>query len=113
MRFVPWYPLSEAEAHAPRAPGVFQVRVAAGLVEYPTGKSAMIRYGAADDVRGAVAALAAAHPGAPWLCRHAVELTPREAADPEAALAVLLDRFRRRFGAAPTLPPVPTPAAVS
>lgn len=112
MRFVPWYPLSEAEAHAPRAPGVFQVRVEAGLVEYPTGRSAMIHYGAAADVRRAVAELAAAHPGAPWLCRHAVELTPRESADPEAALAVLLDRFRRRFGMPPTFPPAPLPAAV-
>lgn len=104
MRFVPWYPLAEASRHAPSSPGVYQVRVEKGLIEYPTGKSAMIHYGAARDVRQAVSELADAHPAAPWLCRHAVELSPQEEADPEEALERLLDRFRRRFGAPPTLP---------
>ena len=81
------------------------MRLARGLIDYPTGKSAMIRYGASDDVRAALVALAAAHPDTPWLCRHAEEL-PRTA-DPTALLCDLVSRFRRRFGAEPGLPETP------
>lgn len=104
MRFVPWYPLARAAAHAPATPGVFQVRVRRGLIDYPRGKSAMIHYGAGADVRAAASALAASHPDADWLCRHAVELSPAEAADPEGACRALVERFRARFGAPPTIP---------
>lgn len=52
MEFGQWYPLTAAEAHAPAGPGVL-VRVRTGLVEYPRGKSAMVHYQAADDVRAA------------------------------------------------------------
>ena len=104
MRFVPWYPLAEAGDHAPAAPGVFQVRVRSGLIEYPRGKSAMIHYQAAADVRAAALELAAAHPGADWLCRHAEEMSAWELAHPRDVLDRLLDRFLRRFGAPPTPP---------
>jgi hypothetical protein len=102
VRFVPWYRLAEAAEHAPARPGVFQVRVESGLIDYPRGKSAMVHYGAADDVRAATLAFAAAHPGAALLCRHAEQTTA--AADPDAVLATLLARFRGRFGASPGLP---------
>jgi|SRR5690606_1326425 len=104
MRFGRWHRLDEAAAHAPAGPGVFQVRVASGLLDYPTGKSAMIHYAAAGDVARAVAELAAAHPGRDWLCRFAEEMSPREKADPGAILADLLASFRRRFGAEPRMP---------
>lgn len=86
-------------------PGVFQVRVRRGLEDYPAGKSAMIHYGWSMDMRAAVSAFAAAHPDADWLCRHAVDMTPRERhMGLEAAFAALMDGFVRRFGERPRLP---------
>jgi hypothetical protein len=101
MRFGRWHRLGEAAAEAPSSPGVFQVKVASGLIDYPTGKSAMVRYGAAPDLKRAVAELASAHAGRDWLCRFSEELSAREAADPDAIVADLLAQFRRRFGAPP------------
>jgi hypothetical protein len=104
MKFGSWYPLADVARNAPEAPGVFQVRVAEGLVDYPRGKSAMIHYEAALDVRAAAAEFAAHYPGAPWWCRHTIEpeaLAPEEA----AALAErLLRDFTTRFGRRPMIP---------
>ncbi len=99
-RFCRWYPLADAATSAPNRPGVFQVRVADGLLDYPRGKSAMIAYRAAPDVRAAAADFAAEHPEEPWLCRH-LEEAPR---DPAGVLEDLKARFRRRFGSPPRLP---------
>lgn len=104
MRFGRWHRLDEAAAAAPPGPGVYQVRVASGLLDYPTGKSAMIRYGAARDLRAAASELARAHPGRDWLCRFSEEMSAREAADPDAIVAELVAAFRRRFGAPPGHP---------
>lgn len=105
MNFCPWYPLVEAEAYAPVTPGVFQVRIVHGLIDYPRGKSAMIHYGQGQDVRAAASAFAAAHPGVDWLCRHAVELTAREhALGLDGAFAMLVGTFAQRFGTPPRLP---------
>ncbi len=105
MGFGRWYPLGEAEAHAPSGPGVFQVRLAHGLLAYPTGRSAMIHYGAAADLRQAVAELAREHAGREWLCRFADEASAGAAASaPDAMLAELVTAFRRRFGAPPGFP---------
>lgn len=96
MRFCPWYPLTDAAAHAPSGRGVLQIRVAEGLLDYPTGKSAMVHYELADDVRAA----ALSYPARPGLlCRHLVELD--HADDLEAIHARLLRDFRARFGADP------------
>lgn len=103
IRFGRWVPLEEASASAPAGAGVYQVKVASGLVDYPTGKSAMIHYGAAADVGGAVAALAAAHPGRAWMCRFAEGLGARDG-EVDGMLRDLMTRFRRRFGAPPSLP---------
>lgn len=102
MEFGRWYPLTAADAHAPAGPGVLQVRVRTGLVDYPRGKSAMVHYQAAADCRAAARALAAAHPDADWLCRHLVDL-----ADPAAAPTIaarLIRDFTARFGRAPGAP---------
>lgn len=104
MRFGRWHRLDQAAAEAPAGPGVFQVKIASGLIDYPTGKSAMIHYGAARDVRSAVSDLARAYAGRDWMCRFSEEMTAREAADPDAMLADLLVTFRRRFGAPPSVP---------
>jgi hypothetical protein len=101
MRFGPWYPLTDTDRHAPGGPGILQVRLAAGLVGYPTGRSAMVHYELCDDVAAAAARLAARHPGRPWLCRHTIELTARDVAGLAPCFAGLVDRFRARFGAAP------------
>lgn len=104
MQFVPWYPLSEAGQWAPASPGVFQVRVREGLLDYPRGKSAMVYYGAGDDVRAEAEALAAAYPDRDWLCRHAVDMTAWERENPRLACELYLERFRARFGSPPMIP---------
>jgi len=104
MRFGRWHRLDQAAAEAPAGPGVFQLKIASGLIDYPTGKSAMIRYGAARDLRQAVADIARDNPGRDWLCRFSEDLSAREAADPDGIVAGLLAQFRRRFGALPGHP---------
>lgn len=102
MQFGRWYPLALAAEHAPAEPGVLQLRTRLGLIDYPRGKSAMVHYQAADDVRAAACALASAHPGADWLCRHL-----EDRVEPEAAPALahkLIRDFTARFGSPPTVP---------
>jgi hypothetical protein len=107
MRFCPWYPLGDSDRHAPASAGVFQVRVPDGLLDYPTGKSAMVHYEAAADLRAAIAAFrtgtAASTPTA-WLCRHTIEMTADDLATAPAFHDRLLREFTSRFGTAPRLP---------
>jgi hypothetical protein len=103
VRFCPWYPLADAAAHAPAAEGVLQLRLAEGLVEYPTGKSAMVHYEHAGDVRAAATALAGAHAALGLLCRH-LEIEPGDRVDAAAFHAKVNDEFIRRFGSPPRLP---------
>lgn len=95
MQFGPWRRLVADEF--PSAPGVLQLRREHGLVVYPRGRSAMIRYLVAADLRAEVTRLAAAHPGRPWLVR--CNRAPLR--DPAGELARLLADFHDRFGAAP------------
>jgi hypothetical protein len=101
MRFGPWYRLADAGDLAPAGEGVWQVRLAAGLRDYPRGKSAMVHYAHAGDVRTAVQAWAAAHGGDGLVCRHLIEAEPTT--DLAAFCAKLSDDFVRRFGAPPGL----------
>lgn len=103
MQFGRWYPLARAADHAPATPGVYQVRTRLGLLDYPRGKSAMVWYAAAGDVRAAACALAAAHPGADWLCRHLEDATA-DAADAGRVAAKLIRDFTNRFGSPPAVP---------
>ena len=101
MRFGPWYPLADARDLAPAAEGVLQLRLASGLLDYPRGRSAMVHYAHAGDVRAAAAAWAAAYGAAGIVCRHLIE---DDGAPPAALHARLLDEFVRRFGAPPRRP---------
>ena len=103
MRFCSWYPLSEAATHAPAAEGVLQLRLAEGLIDYPTGKSAMVHYEHAPDVRAAAIRLASQH-REPLLCRH-LEIEAGEAVDLAAFHAKVTAEFVRRFGRTPTFSP--------
>lgn len=103
MRFCPWYPLADAALHAPAGEGVIQVRMEAGLLDYPTGKSAMVHYEHTADARGAAVALAAAHPTG-FLCRH-LEIEGAEHVDLAAFHAKVREEFVRRFGTPPTFSP--------
>jgi hypothetical protein len=105
MRFGPWYPLADAAHHAPAGPGVFQIRLAEGLRDYPTGKSAMVHYAAATDLRAATTAFAAAHADRPWLCRHTIEMTAADEARAAAHHEQLVRDFTARFGSAPRSQP--------
>lgn len=100
MKFGAWHRLNDAPERLPPRAGVLQVRLERGLVRYPRGKSAMIRYAGAADVRRLAAELAAASPGAPWLCR----VSEGDCPDPEAAAARLIAEFHERFGACPFIP---------
>lgn len=101
MRFCPWYPLADAATHAPSSRGVVQIRVADGLLDYPTGKSAMLHYELTEDVRAA----ALRYPAAPGLlCRHTIEMTDADADGLGAFHDRLLRDFRARFGALPARP---------
>jgi hypothetical protein len=102
VRFCPWYPLAEASAHAPAEEGVLQLRIAEGLLDYPSGKSAMVHYEHAMDVRAAATALAAEHADRGLLCRH-LEIEPGAAVDLGAFHAKVRDEFVRRFGSPPSL----------
>jgi len=104
VRFCPWYPLADAEAHAPAAEGVLQLRLAEGLLDYPTGKSAMVHYAHAPDVRAAATVLATAHPSPALLCRH-LDLEG-EQVDLAAFHAKVVEEFIRRFGTPPAFPPL-------
>ena len=104
MRFCPWYPLADAAAYAPAAEGVLQLRLAAGVLDYPRGKSAMVHYEHAADARAAADALAGAPAGRDLLCRH-LEIEAGDDVDLAAFHARVRDEFIRRFGAAPSLSP--------
>jgi hypothetical protein len=103
MQFCPWYPLDGGAAHAPAGPGVFQVR-APELLDYPRGKTAMVHYERAADVRAAVEAFSRAHAGRGWLCRH---LEDAETGSIDQIFAKLVRDFEDRFGCAPTPAPGP------
>lgn len=104
MRFGPWYPLASAADHAPAAPGILQLRLATGLIEYPRGKSAMVHYAHSPDVRAAALALGAVHAAtaAGLVCRHLIEFP--DATDLGTFYAKLRDEFVRRFGTPPAVP---------
>jgi hypothetical protein len=96
LRFTSWYPAEQIAERAPAQPGVFQVR-AEQLLEYPTGRSAMVHYGHGEDLRAAMLAWASEHEFAGARYRHADAL----ARAPKDALASLISRFVSRFGAPP------------
>ena len=103
--FVHWYPLADAAKHAPPSPGVFQVKVSGRLIDYPTGKSAMVCYGSAENLQEAVATVALEHLGAKFMCRH-------QGSDaPAVLLDFVLGQFVRRFGVPPTWPSAMSPGA--
>ena len=79
---------------------MLQVRLGTGLIDYPKGKSAMVHYEHAADVRAAATALAAGHVGEDLVCRH-LEIEPGEAVDAAAFHAKVREEFIRRFGAPP------------
>jgi hypothetical protein len=99
VRFGPWYSLHEAGDHAPAAEGVLQIRLAAGLIDYPRGKSAMVHYEHTRDVRASALALATRYTEA-VVCRHLIEVDPT--VDLAAFHAKLEAEFVRRFGTAPS-----------
>jgi len=79
---------------------VLQLRLAAGLVDYPRGKSAMVWYQHARELRTAARALAVRFAGKDLMCRHLIEVDA--AVDLAAFCAKLREDFERRFGSVPT-----------
>lgn len=96
-----------ADAGVPAGPGVFQIRVEHGLLAYPRGRSAMVAYGAGDDVRAALTAFVGSEAGraaqalGPLLVRFAA---PDAHETPASHLARLTTRFIDQFGAPPRTP---------
>jgi hypothetical protein len=103
VNFGTWHEIGDARSAAPGDPGVLQARASA-LRPYPTGKSAMIFYGASGAgetleayVAGeaGTAALDRARALGASVVRFGVTATPRD------ELARLLRGFAARFGAVP------------
>jgi hypothetical protein len=84
---------------------VLQLRLAEGLLDYPTGKSAMVHYAHTPDVRAAATVLAADHPVPPLLCRHLDLEGSSDHVDLTAFHAKVREEFIRRFGSPPAFPP--------
>ena len=107
MRFCTWYPIAgipdEGETAPPSSPGMLQVRLAAGLQEYPSGKSAMLHYEVSADVRAAVVGFATDHAKEPWVIRHTIEMTASDIAGIAEFADELTRTFEQRFGCAPKL----------
>jgi hypothetical protein len=103
VRFGPWYPLADAGDRTPPAENVVQVRLADGLLDYPRGKSAMVWYAHACDVRAEALALARTHAGENLVCRHLIEIDA--GADLGTFCAKLREDFVRRFGTRPRYEP--------
>ena len=80
-----------------------QVRLATGLIDYPTGKSAMVHYEHAADVRASATTLAQGHAGEDLLCRH-LEIEGGEPVDAKAFHAKVREEFVKRFGSPPAFP---------
>jgi hypothetical protein len=102
VNFGPWLPIERAAAEAPDAPGVLQSR-AEDLIDYPTGRSAMVLYAHSPSLGSLRAFLQAS--GAEDLGR-AQEAGARwvrfaETSEPETSFERLLDHFVERFGAPP------------
>ncbi len=100
MRFGEWYPLSAAGDLAPAGEGVLQLRLAAGLIDYPRGKSAMVWYQHVPDVRIAARALAVRLADQDLVCRHLIEVD--DGVDLATFCAKLRQDFERRFGSVPS-----------
>ena len=102
MHFGVWHPISQAGSAAPEAAGVLQTR-AEGVMDYRSGRSAMILYACSDEgetLRGFVAGRGAREldraisAGARWI-RFAQTDNPR------VELDRLLEGFVERFGSPP------------
>jgi hypothetical protein len=98
MRFSSWYPAPQIGERAPACAGVFQVR-GPDLLEYARGRSAMVHYEQAIDLRAAMIQWAANEGRDGWLYRHADDLGGRS---PAQVLHTLVDRFVSRFGQEPS-----------
>lgn len=102
QQFSTWFELTKesVDTHAPEGPAALQVRRAQGLVDYPTGKSAMVWYGYAStnarDVLNSVLAGALANG------EEQHEFRWIEGSDQaRETLEVVWAKFQRRFGSPP------------
>jgi hypothetical protein len=102
VHFGAWHPISEASTAAPEAAGVLQTR-AEGVMDYRSGRSAMVLYACSDageTLRGFVAGRGARQldravsAGARW-----IRFAPTP--DPRRELDRLLEGFIERFGSPP------------
>ena len=102
VHFGVWHPISQASTAAPEAAGVLQTR-AEGVMDYRSGRSAMVLYACSDTgetLRGFVAGRGAREldraisAGARWI-RFAPTANPRRELDR------LLEGFVERFGSPP------------
>ncbi len=111
--FTSWFDLNHhsISLHAPTDPCALQVRRASGLVDYPTGKSAMVWYGYADNPRRALIARFA-DLGDEW---HHPQYGPlrfrylKGGQDVRHTIEGLANKFHRRFGRLPILMADPAP----
>ncbi len=101
MRFCDWHKLSEDKLDAPEEAGIFQVRVAEGLLSYPKGKSAMFYYGYASNLKNGLAGFV--HNVLPLLEVNREVLLVRwmPVPDTEIRFQGYLEAFHAKFGTLP------------
>lgn len=106
LGFSSWYELTEdgLEANAPEGKAAVQVRRADGLVDYPSGKSAMVWYGLVDDVAGVLREQFADELQEPGACGYgALEFRYYTGDESRQWIEKVSKRFVQRFGSPPVL----------
>lgn len=102
--FSSWYPLTDEgiAEHAPKGPAAIQVRRADGLVDYPSGKSAMVWYGYLEEVEETLREVFADEIDEPGARGHGpLQFRYMTGEGALEDLEKVADKFARRFGGSP------------
>ena len=101
MRFSDWYNLKEIAVHLPSKPGLFQIRIVNGLLNYPSGKSAMFYYGFADNLKRDVPPFLQNRLPILEQSGDALLIRSMPAQDARSRFQKYLDKFLLQFGSLP------------
>ncbi len=101
MRFSEWKSLETISTMAPNDGGLFQIKVREGLLNYPTGKSAMFYYGFAINLNRGLLKFQNEILPLLEISTDALVIRWMSAADFETRFQSLLNSFVSNFGALP------------
>ena len=101
MRFSEWKSLETISAAAPHDGGLFQIKIRDGLLNYPTGKSAMFYYGFATNLNCGLFKFRNEILPLLEISMDALVIRWMSAVDTETRFQSLLNSFVSNFGALP------------